>query len=356
MDERVVQFRVGVMVLATLIITGILVLLFGELPALVRRTYVVYVDLPQAPGVTKDTPVRKSGILIGRVTDVELTDVSGVLVTVAINEETRILHNELCRVTGSLFGDAVLQIVPSGDPALDATPVAPGELIRGVVASDPLQLASNLEEHLTGAITSIAHTSDEIGQVAQRLTLLLDNNDEQINRIFTKTERALESFQSATASIDEILSDPETKQQLKQSLADLPAVLQETRDAIGGIRNTVESVDRNLKNLEGLSKPLGERGPQLVENIEGATRRLDELLAQLTDFGRTLNETDGSLGQLVRNPDLYQNLNSAAENIAQLTRDLRPVVKDARVFADKIARHPESLGVRGALERRTGLK
>ena len=67
MDERVMQFRVGVMFLATLIITGILLVMFGKLPRLHRRNYPVQVRFDDAGGVTKDTPVRKSGILIGRV-------------------------------------------------------------------------------------------------------------------------------------------------------------------------------------------------------------------------------------------------------------------------------------------------
>jgi hypothetical protein len=32
------------------------------------------------------------------------------------------------------------------------------------------------------------------------------------------------------------------------------------------------------------------------------------------------------------------------------------IVDDVRVFTDKIARHPEQLGVRGAIDRRPGLK
>ena len=39
MSERVIQFRVGVMVLATAIIAGILIVLFGDLPSLVQSTY-----------------------------------------------------------------------------------------------------------------------------------------------------------------------------------------------------------------------------------------------------------------------------------------------------------------------------
>ena len=62
MDERVVQFRVGVTVLASLIITGILALLFGELPSVLRGSYTVYIKFASAPGVSQDTPVRKSGI------------------------------------------------------------------------------------------------------------------------------------------------------------------------------------------------------------------------------------------------------------------------------------------------------
>src|SRR6266496_4155841 len=73
MDERVVQFRVGVTVLAALIITGILMLLFGELPSVLRGSYTLYVKFPSAPGVAQDTPVRSLGIHIGRVTNVQFT-------------------------------------------------------------------------------------------------------------------------------------------------------------------------------------------------------------------------------------------------------------------------------------------
>ena len=40
MDERVMQFRVGVMFLATLLITGILLVMFGKLPKLIGHYYV----------------------------------------------------------------------------------------------------------------------------------------------------------------------------------------------------------------------------------------------------------------------------------------------------------------------------
>ena len=55
MDERVVKFRVGVMVLSTLIIAGILILLFGDARSLVRGSYTMYIHFTDAPGRTGRT-------------------------------------------------------------------------------------------------------------------------------------------------------------------------------------------------------------------------------------------------------------------------------------------------------------
>ena len=60
MDERVMQFRVGVMLLATLIVTGILLVMFGKLPKLIGRNYAVYVRFDYAGGITKGSPVRRA--------------------------------------------------------------------------------------------------------------------------------------------------------------------------------------------------------------------------------------------------------------------------------------------------------
>ncbi len=78
-------------------------------------------------------------------------------------------------------------------------------------------------------------------------------------------------------------------------------------------------MDRNLRNLEGLTGPLGEKGEGMVTRIDQTIARLDDLLGQFSDFGRKLNQGEGSLGMLMRNPDLYQHLNAAALNIEKLT-------------------------------------
>src|SRR5690606_27301843 len=114
----------------------------------------------------------------------------------------------------------------------------------------------------------------------------------------------------------------------------------ETREAINGMRDAVASADRNLRNLEGFTGPLGERGEEIVLRFEHVTGQLDDLATEFTQFGRALNNPDGSLGRLLNGTEMYDNLNDAVTNIDRLTRELRPVIRDARVFTDKIARQP----------------
>ena len=76
----------------------------------------------------------------------------------------------------------------------------------------------------------------------------------------------------------------------------------------------------------------------------------------MSDFGRKLNSGQGTIGKLMGDDELYNSLNSAVRNVECLTRELKPIVSDVRVFSDRIARHPELLGVRGALERSPGTK
>ena len=115
MDERVVQFRVGVLVLATFIITVLLVILFGDFESYTNRTYPVTIHLEHARGLQEGATVRKSGLPIGRVTAIDFADDGGVDVDVEINSDVIISRNELPQLRTSLFGDSELEFVPDPD-------------------------------------------------------------------------------------------------------------------------------------------------------------------------------------------------------------------------------------------------
>ena len=63
-EQRWYFFRVRLVVLIAFVVMAILTVMFSDI---LKTQYTIYVELPQAPGATKDTPIRKHGITIGRV-------------------------------------------------------------------------------------------------------------------------------------------------------------------------------------------------------------------------------------------------------------------------------------------------
>ena len=355
MNDRVMQFRVGVVVLATAIITGILIVLFGDLPSLVQSTYALRMSFTDARGISDGTPVRKNGILVGRVTDVQLDEKGGVSVTADIDSYVPIYKDEQPRIATTLLGDAEIQLVP-GSIRPPRQRVATDEVLVGAVSRDPFEVFATLEPKLGGALESLSEASESVKKLSDNLDRLLLGDDDKFSTMVQKTDAALDAFNQAMANINDVLGDQRARDSLKQTLTSLPDVITDLRTTVQGIGETVDTADRNLRNLEGLTKPLGERGEGMVAAIDQTIGRLDETLQQAAMFTKALNESQGTLGKLVKDPQVYNDLAQAAANVNRLTKELRPIVDDVRVFTDKIARHPEQLGVRGALDRRAGLK
>ena len=357
MNERKLQFRVGVVILGCMIIMAILLVMFNEPRALMRGRYSVQVKFLQAPGVTKNTPVRKSGILIGRVSRVDLDDDDGkAIVTLNIDGDRKLRHNEVFRVVTSLLGDSVVDLVPSINPHAPDTFIVDGEMLDGKVASDPIQAVGNLESSLSTAIGSVADTSAKLGDVVQRVGDMLERNETKIDSVVEKLDKSLTTIETTMANANDVIDDPQTRQQMKEAIAQLPIVLKETRETISQMSRAVALVEQNLQDINQFTKPLGKKGGVLIDRLDRGSVKLDRLMTEMLEFSRALNNREGSLGQLVHNPELYQSLNHAAQNIEEVTGQLRPIIKDARIFADKIARHPERLGVRGALQPSSGIK
>lgn len=84
-----------------------------------------------------------------------------------------------------------------------------------------------------------------------------------------------------------------------------------------------------------------------------------ENIGEITTLMRTImcriEKGEGSLGALLNDRQLYDRLNRAARNVEQVSRDLKPIVDDARVFSDKVSRHPGVI-IRDAIKPGAGVK
>jgi phospholipid/cholesterol/gamma-HCH transport system substrate-binding protein len=356
MDERVVQFRVGVMVLATLIITGILVILFGEMPNPFKQKYTIQIRFAEAPNVVPDTPIRKSGVLIGRVTDVKLMDEGGVLVSAKIDGDKVIRQNEAARITSTLLGDAGIQIIEARRVDLPKLPVQDGAELPGLTYDDPIQVISNLQDKLAGAIGSVTQTSNELGQVIHRVDGLLQTNEQKINGIITQAHETAGMLQQTVRNANDVFGNPETKAKLQDTLEQVPQLMRDTRETIRQMNNTIALVDKNLQNLDRFTGTLGDQGEAVIGQLGSSAAKLDTLLGEMVKFSQALNSGKGTLGKLMNDDELYDNINKTAGQLEALSRQMRPIMNDVRVLSDDLARHPEKIGLSGALRRSTGTK
>ena len=67
MNERLMQFRIGMFVIVAGLVLTMMIVWFGESPAILRDQVYLKVHYAEAPGVLEGVPVRKSGIRIGEV-------------------------------------------------------------------------------------------------------------------------------------------------------------------------------------------------------------------------------------------------------------------------------------------------
>src|SRR5436190_15610175 len=112
MDDRVLRLRVGVVVLAAAMITAFRAARFGDLPLLGSSNYSIFVRFPNAPGVTPGTPVRRSGVQIGRVAEILLEKPRGVRLKLEIDSGQQVEDVDTVWInSASVLGDAVIEFV-----------------------------------------------------------------------------------------------------------------------------------------------------------------------------------------------------------------------------------------------------
>lgn len=360
MTERQMQFRVGMLVLVATAIGTVLVFRFGDLRKHFEEAYPLAIHFRTAPGVYPSAPVQKSGITIGHVREVEFDDTrGGVVVTVEINSRYRLRVDSQPQLSRSLLGDTAIDFTPGTRPEY----LKPGATVEGVVPVDPLDIVNSLEARTGQALDSLTETSREWQLVARNLNSLMRTKQGDLDQVIEGAAVALQQFtvtmQNANRMItdaNKLLGDPATQRSLRELVTAMPELVNETRQTIVATRTAIGNVNANLENLNAVTDPLARRGSSMVARLDSSLTSLDTLLADLSRVSRIMASENGSLQKLGSDPELYRNLNRSAESLALVLKNLEPMVRDLQVFSDKIARHPEVMGVAGAMRPSDGLK
>jgi phospholipid/cholesterol/gamma-HCH transport system substrate-binding protein len=401
--ERGMRVRIGLFVLAALVLLGILVLLFGSYPTFFKRHEEITVVFAEASGLGPGAPVRRSGVRVGQVKDMTLNDETGqVEVRLQIEKPYHVRRNEQPTIVTSLLGgDSAIEFIPKReDPKnpLDHSPVEPTDPplvgvrsvsintlltqasdvvpitqeaiadIRdslkkvdkeidtlGPLAEDALKEYRGLAKDARTEIGKVDKTNDEIqtaarswGKLGERLDLLLQTNQDKI-------VKSVDNMNEVLARMAAVLSE-ENQRYFNDTLKNLKTSSDRLPNLTKNADETMKKTDELITNLNTTTKPFAERAPSLAKNLDETTDKLNKVLGDARELIKALGEGDGTFRRLITDPSLYNHLDDAACQLTRILPRVDRILKDAEVFADKIARHPELIGAGGIIRGSSGLK
>jgi phospholipid/cholesterol/gamma-HCH transport system substrate-binding protein len=350
---------VGLFVICALAITGTMAFQFSSLSMFWETTYSLSFEFENADGIHPASPVRKNGIQIGDVDAIRFADGGGVLVDVSLDQRYRLRSDARPRLARTILGDASIEIVPGRSPGF----LQSGTRVKAVRVNSPLEVVQRMESRFGDAIVALQSTSREWQLVGRNLNSLLETNRGDLGAVIDKAAGSLDDFSntmrtanSALTNANRILANPAYHRNLERAISALPGLVDETRQTIVTVRTAVSKVDKNLDSIHMATQPLAKNSQSIVARLDATLANLQVVSEEFKQFSGLMKNPDGSLQKLVSDPQLYRNLNNSAVNLSVILQSTVAVMRDLRVFSDKVARHPELMGVSGALNGSSGLK
>jgi ABC-type transporter Mla subunit MlaD len=356
-NGRKLRIRLGLFVLAALVLLAALVVLFGSLPAWFTPSTLYTVRFSDAPGVAPGTPVRRAGVRIGAVRSVALDDERGIVrVQIAIDPRFTVRRNEQATLISGLLGsdasiDFVAQPPEEGRP-VDRGPVEPGAELVGVHQATVNTLLNRASE----VVPTTQETMNEMRKSLQRVERMAPLAEDTMREFRDLARAAREALPDLRRTNDEVLELAKSSRQalpdLRRSVEDVAAAARiwtrvgERTDLL--LQTNAERINRIIDNLnEAVGRALGFLSEEnqknvnvILKNTRGASERLDDISRNLDEgmkdarkaanrLNETLNRADATLA------DAQKLMRSMGETLTRVDVVLVDTQKITRLLADR---------------------
>ncbi len=265
---------------------------------------IVYAPYADSKGLMISNPVFVNGFQVGAVFDIENKDkdLSQIIVAIKLKEDYNIPKNSVASIKSN----------PLGSPSID---IALGDGTQYLQPGDTLLTTSNAG--LLGDVMSkLGPVSDQITTTLHSLDSVLKN----INTIFDPTTKG--NLQSVIANINR------TTASLVVSSASIQGMLNEQSGAISQSMSNLNSFTKNLSdNNQKVTNTLTnlEKASTNFSNadVSGSVEKLKASINTLNNILEKVNSNDGTLGKLMNDKTLYNNLTNTIRSANILLDDLR---------------------------------
>ena len=274
--------------IALVAIFGILVLFFG-LNFLIGMTIfstdnTYFVSFKDISGLSSSNPIYADGYKVGVVKHInyDYDNNGNIIVQIDLNEDLRIPKGSSAEINSDLMGNVKMNLLLANNPR---ERVNPGDTIIG-------GMNSGLMGKVAALVPTVEKMLPKIDSILTRVNTLLGD---------PAIANSLHNIEGITTNLNT------TSQQLNILATGLNKSVPGLMHKTDGILTNTNKFTSNLASVD----------------VAGTMAQVDETIANLKSFTNKLNSKDGTLGHLMNDPTLYNNMNNTMISADSLLINVR---------------------------------
>jgi phospholipid/cholesterol/gamma-HCH transport system substrate-binding protein len=290
----------------TAIAITLLILSFNFLKGktLLKTGNYLYAKYTDTKGIKISNPVYVKGFQVGAVADIENADpnLESIIVSIKLTDTYNIPTNSV----------AVINENPLGTPSIE---IKLGDNKAFLQQGDTLQTAES-----KGILSGVMDKLEPVTKQLEKTIATLDTVLKNLNTVFDPQTK--NNLQSVIANVNK------TTESLVVSSASLQQMLNQQTGSIAQSMNNVNKFTKNLsENNERINQSIN-NVTKATENFSkadlvGSVDQLKTAIGNLNALVAKINSDEGSLGKLINDKALYNNLNNTIRSANILVDDLR---------------------------------
>ncbi len=282
MTKMTTEAKVGLLVLGGSILLLWMTFAVGKYQFGQKKGYILHAVFDSVAGIDLKAAVRMAGVKIGTVEHVELQD-SRARIDMQIDPDVRILHGSKAMIkTMGLLGEKYVEIVP------------PREETGGQAGGMQAYYANGEEVHTTVSPSDVDKLINQLSSIA-------------------------DDIKQVTGSLRQALGTPAGAQSLEDMVNDLHHTTENIRDFSSTLRSDGSELVMRLNELAAsLNGVVDENRDNLkmsLANIRDASKNAELALASIENAARKIDQGQGTIGKLVNDSSMYDNIDTAAKGI-----------------------------------------
>jgi phospholipid/cholesterol/gamma-HCH transport system substrate-binding protein len=271
-----------------IVIVSVLVFIFGTMwlsGRSVGSSNAVRIQFANVSGLKRASPVRISGVTVGKVERIEFVDVGKVMVMASLPPKVRARVDADAKIVSiSLVGDYAVDF----DPGRSSEPLPPGRVIIG-----------NMDPGLAGRALELSERADSL--MVSALAIVNETTAKQLKSTLTALEGTLKAAQRTM----QVYGNPD-----EGPTAELTKTMVTFRQLSTRLDSTLAS-----PAFSGRADTLTANLAAMTSQLAATAERLDTLLAGM-------NRGQGTLGKFVTDSGLYYDLRDLSQGMKKLLDEL----------------------------------